>query len=239
MAGAAMRILVLEHDADAPAALLSAWADSRGHELNAVPGRRPATWPAPDDVDAIVSLGSDQSAVQSGVPWVAREIEFLATAHARRVPILGICFGGQTLAKALGGSVTRARSREVTWREVPSAERELITEGPWLFWHEDRFTLPPGARLLGGTPEQTAAFTSGASIGLQFHPEADTGRAEAWLEGARPKWASYGVDENQLRDEIDRYGPGAPVRAFDLFDRVARWWAAAPAPQLAGQPGLG
>ncbi len=143
-----MRILVLEHDADAPAALLVAWAQSRGHELRVVAGRDPDGWPEIEEFDAIVSLGSEQSAVQSDVPWVAREIELLARAHQRQVPVLGICFGGQALAKALGGTVARAARREVTWRTVPSAEPELIPEGPWLFWHEDLFTLPPGARLL-------------------------------------------------------------------------------------------
>lgn len=238
-----MRILVLEHDADAPAALLVAWAQSRGHELRVVEGRDPDGWPEIEEFDAIVSLGSEQSAVRSDVPWVAREIEFLARAHDCRVPILGICFGGQVLAKALGGTVSRAPSREMTWRRVPSAEPELITEGPWVLWHEDLFTLPPGARLLAGTPDETVAFTSGASIGLQFHPEADRGCAEIWLESARPKWASYGVDEGQLLDEIERYGPGARERALDLFDRIERWWAAAPAGEpavkLAGRPGLG
>lgn len=72
-----MRILVFEHDSDAPAALLVAWADSRDHELEVVAGRRPECWPAIDDFDAIVSLGSEQSAMQSDVPWVAREIELL------------------------------------------------------------------------------------------------------------------------------------------------------------------
>ena len=224
-----MRILVLEHDADAPAALLVAWADSRGHELEVVPGREPDAWPAIDEFDAVVSLGSEQSATQSDVPWVAREIEVLARAHDSRIPLLGICFGGQALAKALGGMVARAARREVTWRTVPSAEPDLVPEGPWLFWHEDVFTLPPGARLLSGTPDETVSFISAASIGLQFHPEADTGCAETWLNGARPKWESYGVDERQLRSEIERYGPDAQERAFDLFDRLAAWWAMAAA----------
>ena len=219
-----MQILVLEHDADAPAALLVAWADSRGHKLEVISGREPDTWPAIDDFEAVVSLGSEQSAMQSNVPWVAREIELLARAHQRRIPVLGICFGGQALAKALGGAVARAPRREVTWRPVPSAEPELIPEGPWLFWHEDLFTLPPGARLLAGTPDEAVSFICGTSVGLQFHPEADTWCAETWLKGARPKWASYGVDERQLRDEIERYGPGARERAFDLFERLMRWW---------------
>ena len=63
-----MRILVFEHDSDAPAALLVAWADSRDHELEVVAGRRPESWPTVDDFDAIVSLGSEQSATQSDVP---------------------------------------------------------------------------------------------------------------------------------------------------------------------------
>lgn len=228
-----MRILVLEHDADAPAAVLVAWAQSRGHELQVVAGREPDGWPEIEEFDAIVSLGSEQSAVQPDVPWVAREIELLARAHQRQVPVLGICFGGQALAKALGGTVARAARREVTWRTVPSAEPELIPEGPWLFWHEDLFTLPPGARLLSGAPHAAVSFVSGSSIGLQFHPEADTWCAETWLNGARPRWESYGVDERQLRSEIERYGPDAQERAFYFFDRLAAWWATAPA----GEPG--
>ena len=105
-----MRILVFEHDSDAPAALLVAWAESRDHELDVVAGREPGSWPAIDDFDAIVSLGSEQSAMQSDVPWVAREIELLARAHERRVPVLGICFGGQALAKALGHACRAPRA---------------------------------------------------------------------------------------------------------------------------------
>jgi hypothetical protein len=63
------------------------------------------------------------------------------------------------------------------------------------------------------------------------------------MELARPNWASYGVDERRLLDEIERYGPGAGERALDLFDRLVRWWAAVPtgepAVRLAGRPGLG
>jgi GMP synthase (glutamine-hydrolysing) len=238
-----VRILVLQHDSDAPAGLFADWARSRGHELEVVvvpqPGRCPATCPATAGLDAVVSLGSERSVVDSPNPWIAREIEFLAQAHERDLPILGVCFGGQALAKALGGTVARARHREVTWRMIDSEEPDLITPGPWLFWHEDLFTLPPGARLLAGSDAETIAFASGASVGLQFHPEADADLAELWFEGARPKWSSYGVDEAQLRGEISRHGPGARNRAFDLFDRVERCWSETGAGELAGRPSLG
>jgi GMP synthase (glutamine-hydrolysing) len=234
-----VRILILQHDSDAPAGLFADWARSRGHELEVVAVPQLGGRPASDGLDAVVSLGSERSAVDSPNPWIAREIEFLTQAHQRDLPILGICFGGQALAKALGGTVARARQREVTWRMVDSEAPDLITPGPWLFWHEDLFTLPPGAQLLAGSDAETVAFASGASIGLQFHPEADADLADLWLEGARPKWSSYGVEEAQLRGEISRHAPGARDRAFDLFDRVERHWTEAPVGELAVRPGLG
>jgi GMP synthase (glutamine-hydrolysing) len=230
-----VRILVLEHDSDVPAWLLADWAQRRGHELDVVAVRELERWPAADGVEAIVSLGSESSAHGSSDPWIGREVEFLAAAHERAVPILGICFGGQMLARALGGVVARAPSAEVTWREIEGDDPDLITPGPWLLWHEDRFTLPPGCRLLAGSATETVAFASGTSVGLQFHPEADAELARIWIEGARARLASYGVDEEKLEREIERHGPGARDRAFDLFDRVARLWEAI---RLAGRPKL-
>jgi GMP synthase (glutamine-hydrolysing) len=231
-----VRILVLEHEADVPAWLLAGWAQSRGHELDVVAVPDLESWPAPEEVEAIVSLGSESSAHASRSAWIAREVEFLAVAHERAVPILGICFGGQTLAQALGGVVARAPHAEVTWRGVESADPDLIPPGPWLLWHEDLFTLPPGGRLLAGRGTETVAFACGTSVGLQFHPEADAELARIWIDGARAKLASYRVDEADLEREIERHGPGARDRAFDLFDRVARLWEAA---RLAGRPRLG
>lgn len=219
-----MQILVLEHDRDVPAWLLDDWAQSRGHRLDlvAVPDvpRRAAQHAA----QAIVCLGSESSVHGSTDPWIAREVELLAAAHARGVPILGICFGGQVLARALGGVVAPAPRAEVTWRAIESNDPELITPGPWLLWHEDLFGLPPEGRLLAGSETETVAFACGTSVGLQFHPEADAELARTWIEGARTRLASFGVDEAELEREIERHGPGARDRAFDLFDRVARLW---------------
>jgi GMP synthase-like glutamine amidotransferase len=222
-----VRILVLEHESDAPACLLDDWAQARGHKLDVVAVPELRRWPMVAGFGAIVTLGSVRSVHASPDPWIAREIEFLAAAHQRAVPILGICFGGQALSKALGGNVGRAPRPELTWREIESADPELITAGPWLLWHEDQFTLPPGARLLAGSESETIAFESGTSIGLQFHPEADAQRAAVWLEGARSRLASRGVDEAALDREIGRHGPGARDRALHLLDRVERRWASA------------
>ncbi len=215
-----MRILVLEHEPDAPTALLADWAASRDHDLDVVPVPALERWPELSEVDALVSLGSERSVHASPEAWIGEEIEFLRTAHGCEVPILGICFGGQALARALGGSVGAEEKPEVAWRLISSLDPRLINPGPWFFWHEDLFTLPPGARLLAGTESRTVAFTAGAtSVGVQFHPEVDGDLARYWIELGRAKLESYGVDVAALESEVERHAPGAPECAFDLFDR--------------------
>ncbi|MGZ4251973.1 MAG: type 1 glutamine amidotransferase [Solirubrobacteraceae bacterium] len=231
-----MRILVLEHDADAPACLLAQWAHARGHDIDVVVPQSLVAWPEPGDADAIVSLGSEHSARDASQRWIGEEIDFLAAAHSASVPVLAICFGGQALSTALGGTVSRAPRAEVTWRPIESQAPDLITAGPWPFWHEDRFDLPPGARLLAGSETEVVAFADGASVGVQFHPEADAAVVRGWVDGGRDKLRACGVDEAEFEREIKRHGPAARDLAFDLFDRIGAMWSEV---RMARQPSLG
>src|SRR5687768_3005334 len=115
MTEAGPRLCVLEHQADAPAGLFAEWAAARGHrlEVRRVPDRDP--WPDPADYDAIVPLGSEASVYGTRAPWVAEEVGLLRRAHAASVPVLGLCFGGQALAAALGGEVSAAPAPEIGW----------------------------------------------------------------------------------------------------------------------------
>ncbi|MBV9421980.1 MAG: type 1 glutamine amidotransferase [Solirubrobacterales bacterium] len=220
-----MRILVLEHEPGAPTALLADWAASRDHDLDVVAVPALERWPELSEVDALVSLGSERSIHASPEGWIGEEIEFLRTAHGFEVPILGICFGGQALSRALGGSIGAEEKPEVAWRLISSLDPGLISPGPWFFWHEDLFTLPPGARLLAGTEWRTVAFTAGETgVGVQFHPEVDGDLARYWIELGRAKLESYGLDIAALEAEVERHAPGARAYAFDLFDRIAEWW---------------
>ena len=124
----------------------------------------------------------------------------------------------------------------MTWRTIETNAPELITAGPWPFWHEDRFDLPPGARLLAGSETEVVAFADGASVGLQFHPEADAAVVQGWVDAGRDKLRVYGVDEAELEREIDRHGSAARELAFDLFDRIEAMWADV---RMAREPSLG
>lgn len=224
-----MRIGILEHEPSAPAALLADWASARGHQI--VTHRVPelARWPAAGESDLVVSLGSDCSVHASADPWIEREIEHLRAAHDAGVPVLGICFGAQALARALGGKVFRAPGLQPQWTILDSPDRDLMPPGPWFRWHEDMFTVPPGARELGRTGEVPLAFSHGRSVGVQFHPEVTGEIAKGWIEGARRELADNSIDEGALRTEIDRCIDGAFERAADLFDRLAELWAPRPA----------
>ncbi len=223
-----MEILVLEHEREVPAALFGDWARARGHTLRTVSVPELTRWPEPDTLDAVVSLGSDRSIPSSREPWIAREIEFLRGVHDCRVPVLGICFGAQALASALGGEVSHAPHIALDWTTLQTHDDVLISAGPWLRWHEDVLTVPPGARELARTGEVPLAFVQGASVGVQFHPEVDAALADAWIEDAQRSLLERDIDQAALRRQVALAAPGAPARADELFDRIARAWRQQP-----------
>ncbi len=57
-----------------------------------------------DNIDGVVSLGGPQYVTDSHA-WIQRELDFLAKAHERGLPVVGICLGAQLIGKALGGEV--------------------------------------------------------------------------------------------------------------------------------------
>jgi GMP synthase-like glutamine amidotransferase len=222
-----MRIGVVEQQPDAPAGLFAAWAAARGHGLDVLRAPAVRAWPDPRGYDAVLALGSDRSVHASTDPWIAAEVAFLRAAHDAGIPVLGLCFGAQALAAALGGEVRRAARPEIGWIEVEAIDPAAgpIAPGPWFAWHEDTFSVPPGAHALGRSPAGPQAFARGVSVGVQFHPEVDEAIVERWVNDGRRQLAAVRVDEQRLLAETARCAPDARRRAFALFDDVARRWA--------------
>ena len=103
----------------------------------------------PEGYDLAVILGSDDSAYDDSVPWVAEEFAYTRQAVESGVPVLGICFGAQMLARALGSEVRRAPAPEVGWKSMARSEAATwLPPGPWLTWHMDTFDWPPEATRL-------------------------------------------------------------------------------------------
>jgi GMP synthase-like glutamine amidotransferase len=214
------------------------WAAARGVELEVL---RPAAGdpgPAPGSHDAVVALGSDCSVARSRDPWIAVEVAALRAAHDAGVPVLGLCFGAQALAAALGGDVRRAGRPEIGWvaldRPIRLGGDEAGVDGPFFGWHEDVFTVPPGATELARSPEGPQAVVIGRSLALQFHPEVDAAIVDAWLDWGRSQLADADLDEDALRAETAERAADARRRAFALFDGWAASWL--PAARSPGRP---
>jgi len=145
----------------------------------------PGEWPDLAGHDLVLLLGSEWS-----VYWdqVSREVQaesaLIREANRTGVPIFGICFGSQMISHALGGSVQRATRPEVGWHRVDSAAPAVITPGPWLQWHFDVFTPPPGWEVMATSPSGPQAIRSGRTFATQFHPEANESMLAAWTAGS-------------------------------------------------------
>lgn len=167
---------------------------------------RPQEWASLDGVDQIVLLGSEWSVYwQKVAANVAAELELIRAAHGRGVPIYGICFGSQSIATALGGSVEPAREAEIGWyHDIVSDLPEVVPPGPWMQWHSDAVTVPPGATELARSPIATQAYRIGRTFATQFHPEVNEAMITRWsLDGADTLLAR-GSSTEQLRAETSR-----------------------------------
>jgi GMP synthase-like glutamine amidotransferase len=178
-------------------------------------------FPDPRDYDVIVPMGAPWSVYDVGTigSWIGAELAFLRAAHEADVPIFGICFGGQALAAALGGSVQRGTEAEIGWYDVDSDDPDLVGPGPWFQWHYDSFTPPPGALTFASTPIGPQAYTIGRSLGLQFHPEITPDQLVAWLEnGGDASLADAGIDATELVARTTSTAAAAAARTHALVD---------------------
>lgn len=216
--------LVLQQQQDAPPALLADWAAAREIALTVIRADLVQAIPGPGQFDFAVALGSDASAADASVPWVLRELDWLRSADEHGLPVLGICFGAQALAVALGGGVRRAAGLEIGWVSIETDVPELVQAGPWLTWHEDLIELPERAREIARSDVGVQAFTAGRHLGVQFHPEATPEVLRAWADtadGAR-QLALLAKDRASLELAGQLDAAAARAGAFRLFDAFVR-----------------
>lgn len=214
-----LRTLILRHEDPTPPGLVKEWLDEHpaaAEELRIDLEDRPID---PRDFDLIVSLGSEFAAYDESKPFVAREARLLRRAVEADVPVLGLCFGGQMLARVLGGQVFRGPVSEIGWLPVRTRDPELVPEGPWFQWHFDTFTLPPGATLVADSDAGPQAFVAGRSLGVQFHPEVTPEIMQEWVRVYRHELDAEGVDPDALLEETDRRAQESRRLGRQLLER--------------------
>ena len=211
-----MRIVVVQHDEEAPLGTLEAAFMARGAEL--IVHRRHALPDDLDGVDALVVLGAVESAIDQEGSWYHAEKALLRRADALGVPVLGVCFGAQALADTFGGAVMELAVPEVGWITARTGRPDVVPEGPWLNFHCDAVIPPPGAEIIAVSDQCVQAFRYGPHLAVQFHPEVTAAQVTYWCDWLRPSLDAAGRDRDQIVAESERLEAAARARCAALVD---------------------
>jgi GMP synthase-like glutamine amidotransferase len=143
----------------------------------------------PADYSGLVFMGGPMS-VNDDLPWIAPVLRLIRAAADTSVPVLGHCLGGQLIAKALGGMVTRNPVKEIGWGRVEVLKNDAAAK--WFgelgafdsfHWHGETFSIPPGAtRILSSPYCENQAFALGPHLGMQCHVEMTPDLIRAWCK---------------------------------------------------------
>lgn len=189
--------LFIVHEGARDVGSLAGALSRRGYRLRTCLARR-------EDVAALDALAPDLVVVLGGLlgandeaehPFIRDELALLGRRLKADQPTLGICLGGQLVAKALGARVHTGGAPELTWGPISLTEAgrgsALAHLGPEetavVHWHNDSFELPAGAIHLASTedcPNQAFSW-GGRSLAVQFHPEITASLMARWLAHAR------------------------------------------------------
>lgn len=201
------RVLVVEHEPDAPAAWLGEALERRGVRLVVARPHAGEPVPGPEGFDGVVVLGGAMDAWDDArTPWLPAVRDLVRRAEATGVPVLGICLGHQLATLALGGEVARNPAGgtvavvPIGWAGDAGDDPLLgrLAGAPWaVHWNNDVVVrLPEGARLLASSPDGAVqAARLGRHVwGVQFHPEASPAVLADWVAEYGRQFAEHGYD---------------------------------------------
>ena len=233
-----MRALFVQHDHVSPTGPVSERLRERGFQVDEVLVVDAPNFTTPNvsfdfpplyDYDLIVPMGApwgawDDAAIGN---WLQPELAWVRDAVDRDIPVLGICFGGQVLSRALGGTVSRAPKPEIGWTSIHSDDRSLVPSGPWFQFHYDGWTIPDGAAEIARNSVSSQAFVYGRSLAVQFHPELTGDILDGWLrEGGEEQVIADGQDPAVLlahtRAEEDAARERTHLLVDAFLERIAK-----------------
>lgn len=205
-----MRVIAFRHVPFEGLGLILPSLEERGIEVEYADLYRPDALP-PDAAGAagLIFMGGPMSA-NDGLPYLARELEYIRQAATHGQPVLGVCLGSQMIAKAMGARVYRNAVKEIGWFDIhltAQAREDALFAGvepveTVFHWHGETFDLPDGAVWLARSEEcRNQAFRLGRNIyGLQFHLEVTPEIIADWCQ----QDANCG-DVRELAAPVDPY----------------------------------
>jgi GMP synthase-like glutamine amidotransferase len=181
------------------------------------------------------AMGANDEAL---FPFLKQEYQLIEQALKAALPVIGHCLGGQMLARALGGTVSHAKTKEVGWHAVepqysPTA-RNWLGAGSFMAmqWHYDEFTLPAGAEPLATSlycPQQAFLY-DGIHLGMQFHIEAQAQKIERWIADVRSDKSMPNESNIHSNERIRADTQQWASKSAAMADRIyTRWLNGLPA----------
>lgn len=171
-----LRVAILSHSQQTRPDAVVDWAFDRGHapDVRSLYAGEPL--PELEDFDFLVVMGGPMSATDDErYPWLVEETKLIEKSMAADKAVLGLCLGGQLIARACSTPVVKHEHWEVGWHKV-RVEDPYVGKGELVAfqWHQDTFRLPTGAtRIASNSVTREQGFRlSSKIVGLQFHPEA-------------------------------------------------------------------
>ncbi len=171
--------------------------------------------------DGFVVTGS-AAGVYEDEEWIDALLDWTADAIDQGLPALGICYGHQVLAAALGGTVEPMGEYELGYREVTRVGESQLLDGlPETYTvftsHQDTVTdLPPDVRLIAENDYGIHGFERPGVYAVQSHPEYDRETARTTADGKRDALGDAEVE--RVLSEITAANYAAACETKQLFD---------------------
>ncbi|NIA68946.1 glutamine amidotransferase [Pelagibius litoralis] len=195
------------------------------------PGRGDVLPPLDSDFKAAIVYGGAESANHTeDKAYLRVETDWIGGWAETGRPFLGICLGGQMLARALGATVSRHDEglHEIGYVKIDPtpASKGFLGDAMHVYqWHNEGFEVPACAELLASGPVfRNQAFRYGANAyGIQFHPEVSRPVMERWM-----REASHMLEEPGAQSKVAQLAAAArfdaPMEAW-LRGFLTRWLA--------------
>ena len=223
-----MRVLVFQHDPYDRLGYLGEALERRGADVAILRLDLNQPIPSTSGYDMLLVMGGDMNVyAEAQHPWLAGETDALRRAVEVGKPVLGVCLGGQLLAKALGASVHLGAAHEIGLVPIdlgPAGRADPLFASlqavEAVEWHDDTFDVPAGGVALAGSQGcANQAFRYGHCYGLQFHPEVSPDMLADWIRAAD---GDVGVDLAAFQEAVEARSEALNLQADRLIENFLR-----------------
>ncbi len=198
--------------------MFESFLDGHGFTFSAYPVVDMVFPERPDTADGWLITGSRHGAYEEH-PWIEPLEELIRAAYGAHVPLVGICFGHQIVAQALGGHVEKFLAGWAVGRQV--YEFDGFGSLALNAWHQDQvISVPSGAEVIARNSFcKNAALAYGdRALTIQAHPEF----SRPYLEDLIAVRGRGTVPDGMLDEALDR--SGEPVNSAVLANRIAEFF---------------